>query len=305
MLSSYYHCPSLTGGTTNLQGNARPHKGLGSTSQKESTPQDTTPSTCQLQDNRTTRSYHGKCHWRECPGQVTSTSSSPSLTQTQSHHRRSCTLRNHGRVGYFSSLEETDPVLTPRTASAPDTRPPFVVRRVNPALLGKRNFHEENRPHTTQHFSKLESLPTSCAVPNIYLNDHPTTGSFSFQDFFGMSSRQIHPSHPTTSSSYVLTSTEQGNLQTPEASSNHSFLSSVPAGTSQSPRSLPQEVTSELPLRTYHPGACELVSKYLMAQPGNTRKGVASPSKQIEDKLQTVMRECCDCKVCNLYTLLL
>ena len=47
----------------------------------------------------------------------------------------------------------------------------------------------------------------------------------------------------------------------------------------------------------------DLVSKYLLSQPGNVRKGVVSPpSKVIVEKIQRLRDECCACLVSAMYT---
>ena len=43
----------------------------------------------------------------------------------------------------------------------------------------------------------------------------------------------------------------------------------------------------------------DLVAKYLMVQPGNTRgSGEQNPSKLIEEKLRQLKEDCCEYKVC-------
>ena len=41
-----------------------------------------------------------------------------------------------------------------------------------------------------------------------------------------------------------------------------------------------------------------LLSKYLQYQHGNGRMGMGSPARQIETKLNALIQECCECRVC-------
>ena len=41
----------------------------------------------------------------------------------------------------------------------------------------------------------------------------------------------------------------------------------------------------------------EIVAKYLVSHPGNVRSGVDSPGRVIEEKIERLKTECCDCKV--------
>ena len=222
----------------------------------------------------------------------------PNLSAMRSSHcHKSSTLPNHVPVEFL----RLDPVLVPR-GTAPDLRPPFVVRHTDPKMIEKRDFCVYTSPRTTRHFTKRNG-PSSARseeqgevqrVPSIYLNDSSQDGGvISPQDTKPVDhylngqkpspSNHTHKSLPTTYKPKKFTTSSK---QTSTASFMSSPHSTTPYLGVQSQAWFGEEGSSR-----------DLVSKYLLVHPGNIHRGEESPSKLIEEKLQKVMKECCECKV--------
>ena len=252
-----------------------------------------------------------------------------------SHHSRALTLPNSVPLEALD-LETLDPVLAPRNPnSIPDTRPPFVVRHTDPKLLSKRDFCGRHRATVARHHGAMsagrpltpDDLETAGGTVELreplYLNETPspradgtsiplpTTEDDStplqspsdYRDptlpemlgtYLNETSR-VAPSSSKLSGSLKSASTGGhtctcGGRSRPYAAHGSYRLPPKSSSVSLGSRSPPR-------LNRVRGSHRDMVSKYLLSQPGNRRLGVQSPSKLIEEKLHRVLEECCQCRV--------
>ena len=263
--------------------------------------------------------------------QDTMASISPRLYQSLSskvgpHEWQACPRRSPKRVRSYSApnspahqvtfkhsrMSESIPLtVSDLSREEPlEDRPPFVVRHPDPLLLEKRDFcgcsdlsfHRQRSPGVGEELSAVDrgggngklvcmtgdlkaGVQLESELP-VYLNEN-----------LRMSNEDYTPSGQAFTSSRL-----SSRLQTPPKHfSIHSPTKDAAcrtASTSQ-PRPVSSRIfssahrSSEKALR----GKRDLVSKYLVTQPGNMRSGVDSPCKLIEEKIERLKEECCDCKV--------
>ena len=256
---------------------------------------------------------------------------------SQSFHQRATTVPNRVPLDRLEAvhLDCGDPDLTPGHYTAPYLRPPFVVGRPDPKLISKRNFCGEVGVAAIRHVpaspltpSGGGMQPTTAAVATTTATGQSSlTGNEadSSKDeellICGVSDSEDSDSLPlerdplspsreerrgNTGHRYPKT---DGIYSSSQSRRRHTSPSPAPARSSRSNPTTPIKskplqsgiVTSASSARRYsssqHINERELVSKYLVAQPGNVRRGVASPSRVIVDKIQRLRDECCACLV--------
>ena len=252
-----------------------------------------------------------------------------------SHHYKSATLPNCVPPDDLIR-KTTDPAFTPCKA-LPELRPPFVVRHADPRMLERRDFCGAYGVRATRHFSTEEkalggersqarqedgqpappfetgsivsgkpivgaatrpsSGPTLSEMYNWYLNgpSHPGGEQQLRTHRRGSKcSSEDHPRHHRSDQTHPK-------ISLPPQPTIPSSSTSIP--TSTSPSGLYHHVHPPPPSSSstrWTPNDVQrqdVVSKYLLAQPGNTRSGVLSPSRLIEEKLHHLKTDCCECKV--------
>lgn len=189
-----------------------------------------------------------------------------------------------------NQLERMDPVLCSPSKSVPDTRPPFVVRHADDSLLSERNFcgkpvGASNKVYFAEkHSSGGDSgLRTDGgvvwvkAVPGVKFTEGGTGDSASARNSprLGQRSPCVSPSPKTTPLSL-----RRSALQGSRADRAHS-----PA-----PHGSPHWAGRRE----------DLVTKYLDTPSGDCRREFGSLAQTIEEKIERLKRECCECLVCKI-----
>ena len=293
----------------------------------------------------TTSSYQsptvgvGPHEWQNCPRRSPKRVRSRSLPSSPAprakfpkqapsplHRQRATTVPNQiplDRLGAVH-LDCGHPDLAPRQyrpQSAPDLRPPFVVRHPDPKLISKRNFCGEVGVLAERHFPPSPINPTvprtltsagagrqsSPAPPTATM---ATTSGMPYWTEDTSSDDELHI--VTDSESDVDDNVSHGPLPAPMRHTKSNPTTPV-KNKPQSSRGIPSlSSTSRKHASTsahsstvrsskrqrYH-GRRELVSKYLMERSGSARRDgeAASPSRVIVDKIQRLRDECCACLV--------
>ena len=244
----------------------------------------------------------GPHKWQACPRRSPKRVRSYSAPNSPAHR----VTFKHSRVS------ENDPLTVSDLSheEPQDARPPFVVRHPDPQLLEKRDFcgcsdlsyHRQRSPGVGEDLSGVEhgsgdieldigdctrgSLKAGVELVRdlpVYLNDN-----------LRMSNEDYNPSGQSFSNGRL-----SSRLQTPRK--DFSILPN--AAYTTLPTSRPHPVSSRIfdsasrSSEKAQRGKKELLSKYLVTQPGNMRRGMDSPRKLIEEKIERLKEECCDCKV--------
>ena len=282
----------------------------------------------------------GPHEWENCPRRSPkrvrsqSAPSSPGSSSKSPKRYKSSTLPNQIPLETLDKfhLEHTDPKLTPLHISAPDLRPPFVVRHADPALLERRNFCGESccLLSTTKHQLSTQKSPLSGTTEDE--NERGDDLERQFEDENGLQAKQDgetfsgmynrHLTAPTLSPTQHTSTTSMPHCEpfhkhsslppkSPLKSSFHRTTTHPRAAASKSAPTSPYKSqtkhcsvsSSSVPRRGGVPSSLRynsddaLVAKYLVSQPGNTRAGVGSPLVVIQEKLERLRRECCECLV--------
>ena len=157
-----------------------------------------------------------------------------------------------------------------------DTRPPFVVRRIDQHLMGRRDFcgcsrtkNKESKMSKSD-ASRSERKQSARIVP-AYLNE---------------SIQMSHDDYTTTDHSGTLSRS----LISPFKQRPHSVQFTTPIDTP----------TLSKPTTHCSNGKQELLSKYQVAGSSHVRRGVDSPRRAIEEKIERLTAECYDFKVSSV-----
>ncbi len=171
-----------------------------------------------------------------------------------------------------------------------DTRPPFVVRRIDQHLMGRRDFCGCSRTKNKEELSEISKMSKSDAsrserkqsarIVPAYLNE---------------SIQMSHEGYTTTDHSGTLSRS----LISPSKQRPHSVQFTTP--------------TLSKPTTHCSNGKQELLSKYQVAgsshvrrglcRPGNMRRGMDSPGRAIEEKIERLTTECYDFQVSSVLRL--
>ena len=171
-----------------------------------------------------------------------------------------------------------------------DTRPPFVVRRIDQHLMGRRDFCGCSRTKNKEELSEISKMSKSDAsrserkqsarIVPAYLNE---------------SIQMSHEGYTTTDHSGTLSRS----LISPSKQRPHSVQFTTP--------------TLSKPTTHCSNGKQELLSKYQVAgsshvrrglcRPGNMRRGMDSPGRAIEEKIERLTAECYDFQVSSVLRL--
>ena len=240
-----------------------------------------------------------------------------------SRHWRSATLPNRVPLEALS-LKTMDLALSPRR-TAPAFRPPFIVRCTDSRMLERRNFCGTHCVGAARHFSKEKRRTREEAQEDdetpVYL---PRAGSTSSEEpvttlpasvpaLSEMYNQYLHgrEQQPTlhgkySSLAYTHLSSDQTHPRTHLSPLKNTSFTSTSSPTHTTPPLLPRQhhthsQSYSSPMRWLGRNDVrgqDLVAKYLMVQPGNTRgSSEQNPSKLIEEKLRQLKEDCCEYKV--------
>lgn len=248
-----------------------------------------------------------------------------------SYHHKSATLPNQVPPDALI-LKTADPALTP-CKTIPELRPPFVVRHADPRMLERRDFCGSCGVRATRHYrTEKKALGGERAQVRQETGEpgSPETGSIvggkpvagaTAQPSSGPTLSEMYNSYlnGSTHSEQQLRAHECGPEYSSQGHPHHHSSDQTQPESSFPPQTTLPSFSTSIPIRTlpsgqYHhvhpppPSSSarwipndmhrqDLVSKYLLAQPGNTRSGVQSPSRLIEEKLNQLKTDCCECKV--------
>ena len=284
----------------------------------------------------------GPHEWQNCPRRSPKRVRSRSLPNSPAprakfpkqapsplHRERATTVPNQIPLDRLQAvhLDCSHPDLTPRQyrpQSAPDLRPPFVVRHPDPKLISKRNFCGEVGVTAVRHFPPSPPNPTptqtltsagagrqsSPAPPTATMattsgmpywsedksDDELQIVTDSESDIDTNDSRDPSPApmrHTRSNPTTPVKNKPQSSRGVPSLSSTSRKHASMSARSS----------TVRSSKRHRYHGRRELVSKYLVERSGSVRRdGEASPSRVIVDKIQRLRDECCACLVSAILT---
>ena len=258
-----------------------------------------------------------------------------------SHRGRAFTLPNSVPLEALGMESLDPALAPRNPDSIPDPRPPFVVRHSDPKLLSKRDFCGSHGVTVARHYGTApsgrplapEELETAGGTPELreplYQNETPSpradttttpppttedestppqlqapTGGYSDPTPPETRGRYLNDtSHIAPSSSKLSGSLKSASTGGTCGSSSRPYASLSHSSYRLPPKSSSFSLGSRGPPRSdgVRGSRRDVVSKYLLSRPGNRRLGVQSPSRLIEEKLQRVMEECCQCRVgCSL-----
>ncbi len=246
---------------------------------------------------RSTTANIGPHQWETCPRR--SPKPQRSISAPNSPAKRTKHTENYRPLSadFDDDLLALSDLDEPQTET--DTRPPFVVRHADPHLMGRWNFCGCSRAKNTNAAGSEIGPKRSILRKHEVLDD-----SESFPGY-----QLLNESLPMSSKDYVPTS-HSGRISTP--------LTSIPSPTKNrsqlftTPRAGDFSSYDELPSYC-SPGKKELMAKYLyggrssvgkgVCRPGNVRPGVDNPGRAIEERIERLKAECCNCRVCAIVSL--
>ena len=272
---------------------------------------------------------------RSLPSSPAPTTKFPKQAPSPLHHQQATTVPNQIPLDRLEAvhLDCGHPDLSPRQyrpQSAPDLRPPFVVRHPDPKLISKRNFCGEVGVMAVRHFPPSLSDPTpprtlTSAGAGRQLSPAPPTAAMTTTS--GMPYWSLREDVSSDDELSIVTDSEsdidnsdshrpspgpvrytKSNPTTPVKNKPQSSRG-VPSLSSTSGKyvsvSTHSSTVRSSKRHRYH-GRRELVSKYLVERSDNLRKdGEASPSRVIVDKIQRLRDECCACLVSATHSIIL
>ena len=250
-----------------------------------------------------------------------------SCSSRPSRHWRSATLPNCVPLEALS-LETMDLALSP-CRTAPTFRPPFVVRHTDSRMLERRNFCGTHGVAAARHFSKEKrrtrggeeaqeedetplylsrASSTSKEEPITTLPANVPTLSEMYDQYLHRPGREQQPKpHGKYSSlAHTCQSSDQTQPRPHLSPLKNTSFTSTSSPTHTTPPPLPRQHHTHSPscssptrwLGHNDVRGQDVVAKYLMVQPGNTRgSGEQNPSKLIEKKLCQLKEDCCEYKV--------
>ncbi len=247
---------------------------------------------------QSTTKRFGPHQWEACPRRSPKRQHSLSAPSSPARQVKRFDLENIRPLsadvdGSLALSDFEDPQVTK------DTRPPFVVRHIDPHLMKRRDFCGCSLSKNSDKMLKtdfsgpkqsifgkdesLDDLELERSLP-IYLNER-----------FRMNGQDYVPTDRSRNLSEPLANVSSRSKDGLDHSMH--FITPWTQGTS----------SRNVPPSYYSPTKKELMSKYLSSRtsatqrgvccPGNVRSGVDSPGRAIEERIERLMAECCNFKV--------
>lgn len=192
----------------------------------------------------------------------------------------------------LSDLDDSEIIMEPR--------PPFVVRHIDPHLMGRRNFCGCSHTKSIDGVSAMSKTNSSGPKPSFLSKDEV------------LEDLELERSLPAYLNESLQTNGED-HVPADHNGTVCRLLTSVPSCSKKFPllRNFETQrgtTSRDEQIPSYcSPSKMELMSKYLscgvsavhkdVCRPGNVRVGVENPGRSIEERIERLKAECCSCKV--------